>query len=89
MDTVSLIKERLTHALCPTYLEIIDQSHQHAGHAAAKGGGHYTITIVSSQFTGLTLVQRQKLVYTTLSDLMQEAIHALGMNTKTPEEFST
>jgi BolA family transcriptional regulator, general stress-responsive regulator len=89
-DRVALIKEKLNKALAPTHLDIIDESHKHAGHAGArKGGGHFTVTIVSPQFTGKTLVQRHRMVYAAVEELMNTAIHALSINAQTPEEFSS
>ncbi|MEN8216681.1 MAG: BolA family protein [Pseudomonadota bacterium] len=85
-----LIKEKLTAALAPTHLEIIDESQKHAGHAGARaGGGHFKVTIVSPQFTGKTLMQRHRMVYAAVDELMNSAIHALSINAQTPEEFST
>ena len=88
-DTATLIKEKLTTALNPTHLEIIDESHKHAGHAGAReGGGHFVVTIVSDKFTEKTLVQRHRMVYSAIDDLMKTAIHALSIQAQTPDEFS-
>jgi BolA protein len=87
IDRIDLIKTRLTTALRPTHLEILDQSRQHAGHQAAHGAGHFTLTVVSPQFAGLTLVQRHRLVYNALGDLMNTVIHALSIQAQTPEEL--
>jgi BolA protein len=88
-DTTTLIREKLTTALNPTHLTIKDDSEKHAGHAGVRqGGGHFTITIVSAQFAGKTLVQRHRLVYSSLDDLMKTAIHALSIQAQTPDEFS-
>ena len=89
LDRVTLIKEKLTAALTPTLLEIKDDSSKHAGHAGAKeGGGHFSVTIVSSIFTGKTLIQRHRLVYAALDELMKTKIHALSINALTPDEFT-
>ncbi len=85
MKTIDLVKARLTTALNPTHLEILDQSREHAGHRAADGAAHFSITVVSLQFVGLTLVQRHRLVYNALGDLMNTAIHALSIQAQTPE----
>ncbi len=88
-DTEALIKEKLTAALAPTHIEIINESHKHVGHAGAReGGGHFAVTIVSAQFTGKTPVQRHRMVFTAVDDLMKTAIHALSIQAKTPAEFS-
>lgn len=90
MDRVELIRERLTIALEPDHLEIIDDSHRHAGHAGASGGGgHFTVSIVSRKFADQTSLARHRLVYQALNDLMPAQIHALSINAMTPEEHGT
>ncbi|MCG1042414.1 BolA family transcriptional regulator [Mycetohabitans sp. B8] len=84
---IALIRERLGAALSPLALEVRDDSAQHAGHAGAAAGGHYTVTIVSAAFDGRTRVARHRLVYDALSDAMQRGIHALSIHACTPEEF--
>jgi BolA protein len=87
-DTEALIKEKLVTALAPTYITIINESHKHAGHAGAReGGGHFAVTIVSPQFTGKTQVQRHRMVFDAVDELMKTAIHALSIQAKTPEEI--
>ncbi len=85
-DRVALIEERLRTALTPVSLEIIDDSAAHAGHAGARDGGHFTIRIVSAAFTGKTLIQRHRLIYTALADLMHRDIHALSISKATPPD---
>lgn len=88
-ETIDLIRHNLTTTLKPSLLEIIDNSAAHAGHAGArKGGGHYNVTIVSTEFEKKTLVQRHQLIYAALGDMMKEQIHALGINALTPTEES-
>ena len=89
MDRVALIRERLTQALAPAQLDIIDDSHQHAGHAAAGGAGHFTVKIVSAQFTNQTPLERHRMVYRAVADLMPTQIHALSITALTPEEQSS
>jgi len=74
------IKDRITQALQPTQLEIINESHLHAGHEGAKDGrGHFRVRIASPQFNGKTLIQRHRLVYEAVGDLMDSDIHALAI----------
>lgn len=87
-ERISLIQQRLTAAFSPTHLEITDQSHAHEGHAGAQQGGHFTVHIVCAQFMGQTLLQRHRMVYAALGDLMNQAVHALSIHAQTPEEFS-
>lgn len=87
MNIEEEIHKRL-QALSPSSLALEDESAQHAGHAGAAGGGkHYRLTIVSSRFAGLNAVERHRLVYQTLGELMQKRIHALAINAYAPEEF--
>jgi stress-induced morphogen len=74
-------------ALKPSYLSLIDNSHQHAGHAGndMDGESHFELSIVAEAFDGLNLVKRHKLVYMILGDIMPR-IHALQIQAMTPEE---
>ena len=66
-------------------LEIVNESHLHAGHAGARsGGGHFRATVVSPRFAGLGRVEAQRLVYQALDDMMGSEIHALSLRTETP-----
>ena len=81
------LTERLRQALAPAQLEVIDDSHLHAGHAgAADGRGHYTVNVVSEQFTGLPVVRRHRLVYEAVGDMMSTDIHALSIKALAPGE---
>ena len=77
----------LQAALAPTVLDLVDESHLHAGHAgAASGGSHYRLTIVAPAFAGLSLVRRHRLVYDSVHLMMQHEIHALAITALTPEQ---
>jgi BolA protein len=79
----SLIELRLK----PTALELLDESAHHAGHAgAASGAGHFRLRIVSDAFSGLPLVKRHRLVHDALAPLFGSEIHALALETRTPDE---
>jgi BolA family transcriptional regulator, general stress-responsive regulator len=82
---IALMKEKLA-LLQPLQLEITDDSHHHAGHAGADNGGHFSLLIKSDQFVGKNLVQRHRMVYDALGDLMQTQIHALSIRALTPNE---
>jgi BolA family transcriptional regulator, general stress-responsive regulator len=74
------IEQRLRQALPHATLEILDESHLHAGHAGASGGaGHFRVRIQAPDFAGLSLVMRHRLVYDALRDWMPERIHALAI----------
>ena len=88
MDRRERIENRLRDALAAERVEVVDESHLHAGHAgAAGGGGHFRALVVSPRFEGLSMLAAQRLVYESLSDEMESAIHALAMRTLTPEEW--
>ncbi|MFK8068513.1 MAG: BolA family protein [Gammaproteobacteria bacterium] len=88
-ERVEMIREKLQSAFTPDQLEIVDESHLHAGHAGAKDGkGHFNLLIVSDQFSGQSLIKRHKMIYEAVADLMQSDIHALSIKAKTPEELS-
>jgi BolA protein len=90
MDRRSHIEARLRAALAADPVEVIDESHRHAGHAgAASGGGHFRATIVSERFAGLSRVARQRLVYEVLAAEMKREIHALALRTLTPAEWAS
>ena len=87
------IENTLQRAFCPTLLEVVDESHLHAGHAHAKAeGSHIAVTLVSEAFEGQNRVQRHKAIYTELKNILNpedgsEGLHALRMNLYTPSEW--
>lgn len=86
-ERVALIEQHLRNAFAPEYLEIVDDSTAHAGHPGARsGGGHFNVVIVSASFAGKSRLQRHRLVYSAVADLMQKDIHALSIKALTPDE---
>ncbi len=83
------IKTRLNTAFAPLYLQVDDDSAEHAGHPGAAEGGHYRVTIVSAEFIGATRLIRHRMVYNALADAMQRGIHALSISAYSPEEFES
>ncbi|MCX7062086.1 MAG: BolA family transcriptional regulator [Nevskia sp.] len=83
---VDNIRQTLEAVLAPTRLDIEDDSHRHAGHAGAKGGGHYRVYVVSAKFSGRTLIARHRMIYEALAEQMKGDIHALSIVAKAPEE---
>lgn len=81
------MRERLG-ALNPESLEITDDSAAHAGHSGARPGGntHWSVAIVSRSFEGKPTVARHRLVYAALGDLMNNPIHALQIDARSPAE---
>lgn len=83
------IEERLRLALDGDPVEVVDESHLHRGHAGARtGGGHFRALVVSPRFRGASRIQRQRLVYEALAAMLAGEIHALSMQTLTPEEWT-
>ncbi|KAJ2308814.1 BolA domain UV induced protein Uvi31 [Coemansia sp. RSA 2706] len=89
----TLIKERITEALAPTSLDIINDSDKHRHHSAMRGvtstETHFRVKIVSDRFTGLSMIKRHREIYGLLKDKMIESggIHALTLDTKTVAEI--
>ena len=87
MNRLETIRLKLQQALAPEGLEITDDSHLHAGHAGAAGGaGHFTVRIASSRFQDRSTLERHRMVYQAVSDMMPQEIHALSITARTPEE---
>lgn len=80
------IREKLQTGLAATSVEVEDESHLHIGHEGAKGGkGHFRVTVVAECFRGRSRVQAQRMVFDLLADEMQNEIHALSVQVRTPE----
>ena len=74
-------------ALNPSYLDILDESHLHAGHVGASaGGGHFLLKIVSENFAGKDTMMRHRMIYSALAEMLKCEIHALTLHTHTHEE---
>ena len=81
------LRQRLLARFPDAQLSVSDDSHLHAGHAGSAGGaGHFTVSITSSQFTGLARVARHRLVYDAVADWMPHRIHALIVKAASPAE---
>jgi BolA protein len=85
--TIALLRTRLTAALDPQRLEIVDESQQHVGHPGARGGGgHFRVVVVSSAFEGKSLLERHRMVYAAVGEAMHREVHALSISALTPTE---
>lgn len=84
MSVADTIEQKLRDSLSPTALEVIDDSHHHAGHSGARAGGesHFTVRITASDFKGLNRVAQQRLVYKILAEEMAGPVHALTIEAK-------
>jgi BolA protein len=79
------IEATLRQALAPVALDVVDDSHKHAGHAGAREGRHFSVAITSARFAGLSRVARHRLVYDALHTLMPQGIHALAIDARAPQ----
>ena len=82
-ETIELLRQRLA-VLQPVSIDIIDDSHRHAGHAGARDGGHYQLQIVAQAFAGKSTIARHRLIYDAAGDLMRGRIHALSIRAEVP-----
>ena len=81
------LDQRLREILQPSALEVLDESHQHNGHAGANGTGfgtHFRVRITCADFVGKTAVMRHRLVYDALQDFMDQGLHALAIEARLP-----
>ena len=90
MSLERTIREKLTSAFAPKALEIVNDSHRHAGHAGSPGTGesHFTVKVVSAAFAGKSRLERHRLVNHVLAEELAGGIHALAIMAITPEEYS-
>ena len=88
MSVAATIEAKLRRALAPVRLEIIDESHRHAGHSGARPGGetHFRVEIVAAAFAGLSRVARQRAVYEALAEELAGPVHALSLSARAPDE---
>jgi len=88
MRVAAAIEAKLTEALRPTRLAIVDDSHKHKGHVGARPEGetHFRVEVVSDAFSGRSRVERQRLIYGLLADELATHVHALEIKSLTPDE---
>lgn len=88
LRTADLITKKLTDALVPESLKVVDESHQHEGHAGHRPGGetHYRVYIVAQAFAGKARVERHRMVNAVLADELKGSVHALAIHAQAPGE---
>jgi BolA family transcriptional regulator, general stress-responsive regulator len=88
MRTADHITEKLAEAFAPESLRIVDESHQHAGHAGHRPGGetHFRVYIVTRAFQGKTRIERHRMVNAVLSAELAGGVHALAIHAAAPGE---
>ena len=93
MRVADSIRQKLTAAFAPQSLEVVDESHRHAGHAGAtrddgsQGETHFHVRLVTAAFDGVSRVERQRRVYAALADELKGPVHALSLSALTPSEI--
>ncbi|MCP5381105.1 MAG: BolA family transcriptional regulator [Kordiimonadaceae bacterium] len=82
------IELKVNKSINPEFLEVMDESHKHAGHAGARPEGetHFHINMTASALNGKSRVERQRLIYNILKDELAGPIHALSLNLKGTED---
>jgi BolA protein len=93
MRVADSIRQKLTAAFAPQSLEVVDESHRHAGHAGAtrddgsQGETHFHVRLVTAAFDGVSRVERQRRVHAVLADELKGPVHALSLSLLTPPEI--
>lgn len=82
------IREKLAQAFAPAELQVVNDSHRHAGHHSSPGGGesHFSVTVVSEAFAGKSRLERHRMVNSALAEELAGRVHALSVTALTPEE---
>jgi BolA protein len=87
MSVQQSIENLLNQALSPSHLEVINESHQHAGHAHGSTDSHFRVVIACDKFDGIRQVKRHQQIYSILDELMDNPIHALAINSFSTAEW--
>jgi BolA family transcriptional regulator, general stress-responsive regulator len=80
------IKDKLASTFAPVRLEVIDESHHHAGHSGARpdGESHFRVDIAAEAFRGKSRVEQHRMVNAALAELLRERVHALAIRSSAP-----
>jgi BolA protein len=87
-ERIARIRASLERELAPLALEIIDDSAAHVGHAGARAGGHFRVALVARAFSGRSQLERHRIVYAAVAELLGRDIHALNIKATAPEEVT-
>ena len=85
-ERLTRLRAALEREFAPITLQIDDDSAAHAGHAGAREGGHFRVRVVANAFRGRSRIERHRLVYAAVADLLAGDIHALNIEARAPEE---
>ena len=88
MSVEASIREKLVQALQPTRLDVVNESHLHAGHRSSPGTGdsHYRVLVVSAAFAGKSRIDRHRMVNDALAAELKDKVHALAIKAHAPGE---
>lgn len=88
MSVTDTISQKLTRVLQPQHLDVINESHLHAGHRSSPGTGysHFRIVVVSEAFAGRNRVERHRMVNAALAEELSGPVHALAITALAPSE---
>ncbi len=88
MTIAAQIQQILTESMKPLEIQVVDQSHLHAGHAGARPEGetHFLVRIVSEVFRGKSRIERHRMINACLADLLHNRVHALSIKAFSPED---
>lgn len=91
MNLETQMREKLMVALRPSRLDLVNESHLHAGHQGSPGTGesHFRVLIVSEAFTGKSRLERHRVINDVLRDELQGGVHALAIKACAPGEATT
>lgn len=80
------IRDKLASTFAPIHLQVIDESHQHAGHSGARpdGESHFRVEIVAEAFRGKSRLDQHRMVNAALADLLKSRVHALAIQSSAP-----
>lgn len=84
------IRSTLEARFTPSRIEVVDDSHRHAGHAGARPEGetHYGVLLVSPAFSGMGRIDRSRAVHEALAEEFSSGLHALALTLRAPEEVA-
>ena len=88
MSVKSRIEEKLRRAFEPANLDVVDESHRHAGHAGARPGGetHFRVHITAAGFAGKSRLESHRMINAVLAEELADRVHALSLNVSAPGE---
>ena len=88
MSTKDVIIKKLREAFVPESLDVVDESHQHEGHAGHRPGGetHFRVYIVSQAFRGKSRIERHRMINAALAAELADSVHALAIHAQAPGE---